>query len=201
MPRIQELDALIKGAPQIEQWMVDTLWMCNLDDAIQAKRDFAERNLRFFECPLQPEDLSWTPHRLQRSRRMPHRHRRTFPHDISTHRLAETRERVRHLPARHRPNQHQRLHPSTRSRIFLRHSRSHHTWATVSRCSKPQHSNAPPYRRPQLLQEFQGGLSNLLQDASDTGWQLKDGAFHLPDRPGIGVTIDQDGIEPYTVRH
>ena len=53
---------------------------------------------------------------------------------------------------------------------------------------------------PELLQEFQGGLSNLLQDASDTGWQLTDGAFQLPDRPGLGVTIDENGIEPYIVR-
>ena len=54
---------------------------------------------------------------------------------------------------------------------------------------------------PQLLQEFQGGLSNLLQDASDTGWQLKNGEFILPDRPGLGVSIHERGIEPYIVRH
>ena len=53
---------------------------------------------------------------------------------------------------------------------------------------------------PELLQEFQGGLSNLLQEASDTGWQLKDGEFQLPDRPGLGVSIDENGIEPYIVR-
>ena len=53
---------------------------------------------------------------------------------------------------------------------------------------------------PQILQEFQGGLSNLLQDASDTGWELTNGAFQLPDRPGLGVTIDENGIEPYVVK-
>ena len=53
---------------------------------------------------------------------------------------------------------------------------------------------------PELLQEFQGGLSNLLRDASDTGWQLTDGSFTLPDRPGLGVGIDESGIEPFIVR-
>ena len=55
---IEELDALIQGAPNVQQWMVDTLWMCTLEDAINAKREFGERNLRFFECPLQPEDIA-----------------------------------------------------------------------------------------------------------------------------------------------
>ena len=36
---LQELDALTRGAPDVEQWMVDTLWMCTLEDAISAKRD------------------------------------------------------------------------------------------------------------------------------------------------------------------
>ena len=29
---------------------------------------------------------------------------------------------------------------------------------------------------------------------------LTNGAFQLPDRPGLGVTIDENGIEPYVVK-
>ena len=80
---LQELDALIGGAPNVEQWMVDTLWMCTLEDAIYAKHEFGNRNLRFFECPLQPEDLAG--HRtLHQARRLTNRNRRTLPHNLPT---------------------------------------------------------------------------------------------------------------------
>jgi len=53
---------------------------------------------------------------------------------------------------------------------------------------------------PELLQEFQGGLSDKLGDASDSAWTYKDGAFKLPDRPGIGADLNEDAIEPFIVR-
>jgi len=52
-----ELDGLMSGAPRMEQWMVDTLWMNSYTQAVAAKKAYGERNVRFFECPLQPEDL------------------------------------------------------------------------------------------------------------------------------------------------
>ena len=53
---------------------------------------------------------------------------------------------------------------------------------------------------PEFLQEFQGGLSDRLAEASDTGWQYRDGGFELPDRPGIGVEINEALLEPFIVK-
>ena len=66
--------------PNIEQWMVDTLWMCNLADAIEAKSEVrSSSNLRFFECPLQPEDLAGHQDALHPIKRLAHRLGRTHP--------------------------------------------------------------------------------------------------------------------------
>ena len=53
---------------------------------------------------------------------------------------------------------------------------------------------------PEFLQEFQGGLSDRLAEASDTGWQYRDGGFEIPDRPGIGVEINEALLEPFIVK-
>ena len=53
---------------------------------------------------------------------------------------------------------------------------------------------------PEYLQEFQGGLSDRLAEASDTGWQYRDGGFELPDRPGIGIEINEALLEPFIVK-
>ena len=195
---LHELDSLICGAPDVEQWMVDTLWMCNLDDAISAKREFGNRNIRFFECPLQPEELAdhRTLHLAHGSPIAIGEHFRTtyqlndwlipepifdiYQPDIGRTSISDfIRQRDLAYAARVPVTPHMGNGVS----VFQ---------AATLQCAAVS--------SPELLQEFQGGLSNLLQDASDSGWQLNHGAFILPDRPGIGVTIHEDGIEPYIVR-
>ena len=195
---LQELDALTHGAPNIEQWMVDTLWMCTLKDAIDAKRQFANRNLRFFECPLQPEDLAG--HRtLHQADGSADRNRRTLPHNLPTQRLADSRTDFRHLPTRHRRTSISDFIQQRDLAYAANIPVTPHMGNGVS-VFQAATLQCAAVSSPELLQEFQGGLSNLLQDASDTGWQLKDGEFILPDRPGLGVSINEDGIEPYIVR-
>ena len=195
---LNELDPLIDGAPNIEQWMVDTLWMCDLPDAIEAKREFSNRNLRFFECPLQPEDLAGhkTLFQAEGSPIAIGEHFRTtyqmtewltpspvfdiYQPDIGRTSISDF---IRQRDLAYSVNIPVTPHMGNGVSVFQ---------AATLQCAVVSSS--------ELLQEFQGGLSNLLQDASDTGWQLKDGQFQLPDRPGIGVTIDEDGIEPYIVR-
>ena len=195
---LQELDTLMRGAPNIEQWMVDTLWMCTLENAVSAKREFAKRNLRFFECPLQPEDLAGhrTLHRAEGSPIGIGEHFRTtyqlndwlipepvfdiYQPDIGRTSISDF---VRQRDLAYAANIPVTPHMGNGVSIFQ---------AATLQCAAVS--------SPELLQEFQGGLSNLLQDASDTGWRLKDGEFLLPDRPGLGVLIDEDGIEPYIVR-
>ena len=195
---LQELDALIHGAPDVEQWMVDTLWMCNLDDAITAKREFGDRNLRFFECPLQPEDLAGhrSLHRADGSPIAIGEHFRTtyqlndwltpepifdiYQPDIGRTSISDFIRQRDLATSVHVPTT---PHMGNGVSVFQ---------AATLQCAAVS--------SPQILQEFQGGLSNLLQDASDTGWELTNGAFQLPDRPGLGVTIDENGIEPYVVK-
>ncbi len=195
---LQELDALMNGAPDIDQWMVDTLWMCNLKDAIEAKREFGQRELRFFECPLQPEDIS--SHRtLFRAEGSPiaiGEHFRTtyqlndwltpepvfdiYQPDIGRTSISDF---IRQRDLSYVANIPVTPHMGNGISVFQ---------AATLQCAAVSSLD--------LLQEFQGGLSNLLQDASDTAWQLQNGEFHLPDRAGLGVSIDEDGIEPYIVR-
>ena len=195
---LQEIDDLMRGAPKVEQWMIDTLWMCDLQDAINAKREFGARGLRFFECPLQPEDLAGH-RRLYRAEGSPialGEHIRTnyqiadwlipkpvfdiYQPDIGRTGISDY---IRQRDLAYSLDLPVTPHMGNGVSVFQ---------AATLQCAAVATS--------QLLQEFQGGLSNLLQDASDTGWQLKDGAFLLPDRPGLGVSIDEDGIEPYIVR-
>ena len=197
-----ELDALIHGAPDVEQWMVDTLWMCTLDDAIYAKREFGDpksnRGVRFFECPLQPEDLAG--HRkLHQAEGAPIA---IGEHFRTTYQLNDwlTPEPVFDV-----------YQPDIGRTSISDFIRQRNLATSVNVPTTPHMGNGvsvfqaatlqcAAVASPEILQEFQGGLSNLLQDASDTGWQLKDGEFLLPDRPGLGVSIDENGIEPYIVR-
>ena len=199
---LQELDALMRGAPDVQQWMVDTLWMCTLDDAIYAKREFGDpksnRGVRFFECPLQPEDLAGhrTLHQSDGSPIAIGEHFRT------TYQLNDwlTPEPVFDV-----------YQPDIGRTSISDFIRQRNLATSVNVPTTPHMGNGvsvfqaatlqcAAVASPEILQEFQGGLSNLLRDASDTGWQLKDGAFQLPDRPGLGVSIDENGIEPYIVR-
>ena len=195
---LQELDALVDGAPDVEQWMVDTLWMCSLENAITVKHAFGDRDLRFFECPLQPEDINGhrTLHRAEGSPIAIGEHFRTtyqlndwltpepvfdiYQPDIGRTSISDF---IRQRDLAYAVNIPVTPHMGNGVSVFQ---------AATLQCAAVS--------SPELLQEFQGGLSNLLRGASDTGWQLKDGEFVLPDRPGLGVSIDEHGIEPYIVR-
>ena len=195
---LEEIDALMRGAPKVEQWMIDTLWMCNLQDAIDAKREFGARGLRFFECPLQPEDLAG--------------HRRLYRAEGSPIALGEHIRTSYQIADWLIPNPVFDIYQPDIGRTGISdYIRQHDLASSRDLPVTPHMGNGvsvfqaatlqcAAVATPQLLQEFQGGLSNLLRDASDTGWQIADGAFKLPDRPGLGVSIDEDGIEPYIVR-
>ena len=194
---LDELDALMQGAPEIEQWMVDTLWMCSLADAIVAKREFGDRNLRFFECPLQPEDLAGhaTLHKADGAPIALGEHFRTayqlndwlmppvldvYQPDIGRTSISDF---VRQRDLAYSSGIPATPHMGNGVSVFQ---------AATLQCAAVSSS--------ELLQEFQGGLSNLLRDASNTGWSLEGGAFRLPDRPGLGVLIDETQLEPYIVK-
>lgn len=193
-----ELDELMSGASDLDQWMIDTLWMCDLDTAINAKREFGYRKVRFFECPLQPEDLDG--------------HKSLIEHPGSPIALGEhfrTRYQLKDWLKSSHPAMDIYQPDIGRTGIsdFMRQcAMSTNVGVPVT----PHMGNGVSVFQaatlqcaavsyPEMLQEFQGGLANMLKDASDSGWIIKDGAFRLPDRGGIGVDINEDALSRYMV--
>ena len=54
---INEIKALKKSAYNIKDFMVDMLWSCDYETAKNLKLILEELEVKFLECPLQPEDL------------------------------------------------------------------------------------------------------------------------------------------------
>lgn len=195
---LDELDALQKGAPRLEQWMVDTLWMCSHEAAARGKHEFGARGAVFFECPLQPEDLDG--HRLLTA--LPGspialgEHFRTryqvspwlgqprgldvYQPDIGRTGISDF---VRQLEMARAAGIPVTPHMGTGVSVFQ---------AATLQCAA--------ISSPDFLQEFQGGLSDRLGQAADSAWRYRDGAFELPARAGLGVELDESEIDRFIVR-
>lgn len=193
-----ELDGLMQGAPDLEQWMVDTLWMCSHESAELGKEEYGRRDVRFFECPLQPEDLAG------------HRELVTKPgapialgeHFRSRYQMAAWVQPPRALDV---------YQPDIGRTGFTDYMVQMDIAAKAGIPTTPHMGSGvsvfqaatlqcAAVASPEYLQEFQGGLSDRLAEASDTAWQYADGGFELPDRPGIGVEIDEALLEPFIVK-
>ena len=194
----RELDALQAGAPDLEQWMVDTLWMCEEQEAVKAKEEYGKRNVRFFECPLQPEDLSGH----QRLAALP-----GAPIALGEH----FRSRYQLEPWLADPKPLNVYQPDIGRTGITDFVKQQDMAAAVGIPTTPHMGTGvsifqaatlqcAALASPEYLQEFQGGLSDKLGSASDTAWRYDGGMFRLPDRPGIGADLDEDAIEPFIVR-
>ena len=169
---LQELDALIHGAPDVEQWMVDTLWMCTLDDAIHAKREFGD--------PKSQPPLLRVPAPTRRPRRTSH----TAPQDGSPIAIGEHFRTTYQLNDWLTPEPVFDVYQPDIGRTSISDFIRQRNLATSANVPTTPHMGngvsvfqaatlqCAAVSSPELLQEFQGGLSNLLQEASDTGWQL-----------------------------
>ncbi|MDP6667042.1 MAG: enolase C-terminal domain-like protein [Dehalococcoidia bacterium] len=193
-----ELDGLMQGAPGLEQWMVDTLWMCTHESAVLGKLEYGRRDVRFFECPLQPEDLAGhqalvampgAPIALGEHFRtryqmeawvQPPRALDVYQPDIGRTGFTDYMTQMGIAAAAGIPTT---PHMGSGVSVFQ---------AATLQCAA--------VASPEYLQEFQGGLSDRLEEASDTAWKYADGGFELPDRPGIGVEINEALIEKYIVK-
>lgn len=193
-----ELDGLIEGAPGLEQWMVDTLWMCSPESAELGKSEYGRRNVRFFECPLQPEDLNghqilvkkpgapialgehFRSHYQMESWVQEPRALDVYQPDIGRTGFSDYMVQMKIASDCGVPTT---PHMGSGVSVFQ---------AATLQCAA--------VASPDYLQEFQGGLSDRLDKASDTGWKYADGGFKLPDRPGIGVEIHESLLEPFIVR-
>jgi galactonate dehydratase len=196
---VAELDGLMAGAPSMEQWMVDTLWMCSHESAERGKLEYGKRNVRFFECPLQPEDL------------IGHQDLVTKPgspialgeHFRTRYQMEAWVQQPRALDV-YQPDigrigftdYMNQMEIAARAGILTTPHMG--TGVSVFQAATLQCAAVAP---PEYLQEFQGGLSDRLEKASDTAWKYADGGFVLPDRPGIGVEINETLLDPFVVKH
>lgn len=194
----RELDGLQAGAPGLEQWMVDTLWMCDEEGAAVGKKEYGDRGVRFFECPLQPEDLEG------------HRRLAALPGaPIALGEHFRTRYQLEPWLTEPRPlDVYQPDIGRTGISDFIRQRdmaaaagipTTPHMGTGVS-IFQAATLQCAAVSSPELLQEFQGGLSDKLGNAADTAWLYDEGAFRLPDRPGIGADLDESAIERFIVR-
>ena len=195
---VQELDGLQTGAPELEQWMVDTLWMCTPESAAEGKRTYGERGVRFFECPLQPEDLAGH----QQLVALP-----GAPIALGEH----FRTRYQAEPWLARPRALDVYQPDIGRTGFTDFMAQMKMAARADIATTPHMGSGvsifqaatlqgAAVASPEYLQEFQGGLSDRLEDACDTAWRYADGGVTLPDRPGIGVEIYEDRLDRHIVR-
>jgi L-alanine-DL-glutamate epimerase-like enolase superfamily enzyme len=53
---------------------------------------------------------------------------------------------------------------------------------------------------PTHLQELQAGHYEKSQALTDSAWVYKDGSIALPDRPGLGVVVDEDTLQAFLVK-
>ncbi len=194
---LDELDSLMRRCPGVEQWMVDALWMCYFDSAVELKRELGARGVRFFECPLQPELLG--EHRdLVRMDGAPiaiGEHFRTsyqlrdwlteplgmdiFQPDIGRTGITDYVRQLGMATAAGVPTT-----PHMGNGVSVFQAATLHCAAVAS---------------PSMLQEFQSGLSTLLRDATNSAWCLEGGAFVLPEAAGLGVTVDESALASYVV--
>ena len=195
---LAELDILQSNIPNIEEWMVDNLWMAGYEAGVKAKLEFGDRGVSFYECPLQPENIAG--HRLlvkePGSPIALGEHFRThyqiepwidspraldiYQPDIGRTGISDFLVQRNMAYKKNIP-----VTPHMGNGISIFQAATLHCAAVSS---------------PKYLQEFQGGLASILQDSATTVWKYSKGKFILPDAPGLGVMIDENKLQPYIVK-
>ena len=172
--------------------------MCSPADARTGKREYGRRGVRFFECPLQPEDLGG------------HRELVTQPGaPIALGEHFRTRYQVGDWLCQPRALD---VYQPDIGRTGISDFVAQLDMATAAGIPVTPHMGTgvslfqaatlqcAALASPAYLQEFQGGLADKLGPASDSAWRYADGGFALPARPGLGVEIDEAGIEKFIVK-
>ena len=193
-----ELAGLQRGAPDLEQWMVDTLWSCDRESARRGKRVYGDLGVRFFECPLVPEDLDG------------HRELVALPgapvalgeHFRTHYQTGEWFRKPRGLD----------IYQPDIGRTGLSDAFRQMADAAAHGIPTTPHMGAgtcvlqaatlgfATACTPEYLQEYQAGLAERGSSVFDSAWAYRDGAVALPDRPGLGVEIDDAELARYAVK-
>ena len=192
---VEEIDALRAGVPGDWKIMVDALWSYrSVDAARQARRTFGDRGVSWFECPIVPEDFEGhqslaagpgTPialgeHFFTRYQSRPWFQARAlsiFQPDIGRTGLSDGLRQA-WIARKHGVS----VTPHMGSGSPIVQASALHFWSAIA-------ADWPC--------EFQFDLSDVLPDVMDTGWRLQNGAFTLPERPGLGVEVDEAALRSH----
>ena len=189
---IQEADALRAAVPGSWDLMVDTLW--SYDDvgaAADLGRQLADRHVRWLECPLVPEDLGahkrlleetsvpvalgehfFCHHQSEPWLRASARH--VFQPDVGRTGISDGLRQARMAPA---GGIDVTAHMGSGSPIVQ--AAGLQFWSALS-------TDTPC--------EYQFDLAALLPDVFQTAWVYRNGALTMPDRPGLGVEVNEEGL-------
>ena len=189
--------ASLQEAGGIEQWMVDTLWMCRGDAARRAKCDFGELGARFLECPLQPEDLQGHRELLVEPGAPIALGEHFRTHYQTEAWFAEPRALDIYQPDVGRTGLSDGLRQVAAARAAGIPSTPHMGSGLAVFQAATLHFAAVCGN--ECLQEYQAGLAERAALVSETAWVYADGGFRLPDRPGLGVEIDEEAVARYAV--
>ncbi len=193
-----ELAALQTAVPGIKRWMVDVLWsLDNLKAAGEAKRAYGDLGSEWLECPMVPEDLEGhqalcrkpgSPialgehfHTLYEVRPwVVGRGLDVIQPDVGRCGLSGFKRLVDLCAEYDVP-----ITPHMGSGLDIFQAATLHA-ATLS--------NA------EILCEYQAGLDGRIADAARNAWRFGEGAFHMPDQPGIGVEVDAEALDRTATR-
>ena len=175
-----ELEFLQAGA-EVEQWMVDTLWMVAPERAAEARGRYGDLGCRWLECPLEPEDLAG--------------HRELLRHPGAPIALGEhfrthwqtqawfNPARPGGLSARRGPHRPQRRPCASGTRRPPPVCPRRRTWAAASAPSRPPPCTSPPPARRPACRSSRPALAERAALVGATAWEYADGGFRLPDTP------------------
>lgn len=189
---LREIDALRAGVAGDWDIMVDALWSYEtVAEAAAARRALGERDVRWLECPLIPEDLE-AHCELARSGGTPV----ALGEHFFTHYQSAPWLKAGALgvfqPDMGRAGLSDGLHQTEIARANgiavtphmgngspIGQAAALHFWA-ASRCELPC--------------EFQLDLADVLPEAFESAWVFAAGGFAVPDRPGLGVAVDEAAL-------
>jgi galactonate dehydratase len=190
---LAEIDALQAGVSGDWQIMVDALWSYDtVAEAADARRALGARGVCWLECPLIPEDLDAHRELAQSGGAPVALGEHFFTHHQSLPWLKAGALGV-FQPDMGRTGLSNGLHQAEIARAQgvavtphmgngspVGQATALHFWAAL---------------RPELPCEFQLDLADVLPDAFDSAWTFAKGGFAVPDRPGLGVEVDEVALE------
>jgi D-galactarolactone cycloisomerase len=190
---LAEIDALRSGVAGDWDLMVDVLWSYeSVAAAAEARRAFGERHVRWLECPLIPEDLdahcqlaagegapiALGEHFFTHHQSLPWFKAgalAVFQPDMGRTGLSDGLRQTRMAQERGIA-----VTPHMGSGSPIVQATALQFWAAI---------------RPELPCEYQLDLADVLPGAFDTAWTFAKGALAVPDRPGLGLEVDEAELE------